>query len=140
MNPKSEDTQGTLFHEDIYDALGTTIQFLGGYKKVALMLWPDMRMESAYARLKASLDSTKPEKLSPSEVNLLIREGRKINCHAIMKFLGDDCLYQVTPIEPEDEKERTQKAFIEATQSLIKAIEKLNKASAINSPVRLHRS
>src|SRR5688500_2959577 len=46
-------TQTKLFYDSVDDAIATTIMAIGGYKKVAVELWPSMKMESAYARLKA---------------------------------------------------------------------------------------
>lgn len=109
--------QGKLFYEDIYDAIGTTIMALGGYKKVGYMLWPNMKMESAYARLKNCLERDKPEKLAPDELATLVREGRKAGCHAIPEFMADDAGYdRPNPKEPEDQIAELQREFISAVK------------------------
>jgi hypothetical protein len=104
--------QAKLFYEDINDAIGTTVMALGGYKKVGYMLWPNMKIESAYARLKVCVAPNGDQKLDQEEVQTLIREGRKVGCHAIMQFLCDDASYESPkPKEPEDELAQLLREF-----------------------------
>lgn len=43
---------GQLFYDDKYQAIRTAIETGKGYKATAAHLWPSMKLESAYARLK----------------------------------------------------------------------------------------
>lgn len=122
--------QARLFYEDIYDAIGTTIMALGGYKKVGYLLWPNMKMDSAYARLKNCLDASKAEKLAPDELSTIIREGRKIGCHAIPEFISDDAGYE-RPVtkNPEDEIAELQREFIASVKKQEQIAERIERVA-----------
>lgn len=118
--------QDKLFYEDIFDAIGTTVMALGGYKKVGYMLWPNMKMESAYARLKVCATRDGDQKLCAEEILRLIREGRQVGCHALVQFICDDAGYhKPLPKEPEDEKAELQREFIAYGKRLEHIAEKL---------------
>ncbi len=55
--------QPMLWHEDIYEALGTDIQALGGRKKVGTLLWPEMTPQAAGDKLSRALNTEHAEKL-----------------------------------------------------------------------------
>ena len=52
--------QEELFYDDEYHPLRVMIEHGQGYKKTAAYLWPDMKSESSYARLKNCVQ--RPEK------------------------------------------------------------------------------
>jgi len=65
---------GRLFYEDEFDALQAMIGESGkGFKACALHLWPEMKAESAYAKLKDCVDPKGSEKLKFSQVLLLMK-------------------------------------------------------------------
>jgi hypothetical protein len=59
---------GELFYDDEHHALRAVIEGAHGYKKTALHLWPDMRAESAYAKLKHAVNGTNGESLRFGQV------------------------------------------------------------------------
>lgn len=52
--------QDPLFYDDEYHSLRVMIEHGRGYKQTASFLWPDMKSESSYARLKNCVQ--RPEK------------------------------------------------------------------------------
>ncbi|MFK5950901.1 MAG: hypothetical protein QM500_19285, partial [Methylococcales bacterium] len=78
--------QLALYHEDIYEAIRTAIQALGGAKKVGSSLWPDKSPDKAGELLNNCLNVTRNEKLDPEQVLFISRESRKIGCHAIAEY------------------------------------------------------
>ena len=65
------------------------------------------------------LNDSRREVLSPSQVILILRIGREIDCHAAMNFIARECGYSdPTPTEPESEIARLQREFVEATKAL----------------------
>lgn len=95
--------QENLFHETPEDAIGAVIGACGGFQKVATLLWPTRKPQSAYARLKACLDDSKDEKLTLSEIIAIARMGRESGAHAFMNFLTSELAYTaVKPIAPID--------------------------------------
>jgi len=108
--------QLALYHEDIYEAIRTAVQALGGAKKVGSMLWPDKSPDKAGELLNNCLNTTRNEKLDPEQVVYLIAQSQKVGMHSIIDFIGSNCNYKFSPIEPEDEKAELMKKFIQATQ------------------------
>lgn len=121
--------QLNLIHEDIYEAIKTAVQALGGAKKVGSTLWPDKSPDKAGELLNNCLNRTRHEKLDPEQVLFLSREARKVGVHSIAVFFGDDGGYQITPIEPKDEMAELQRQYIEAAKSLHALTSRMEKIS-----------
>jgi hypothetical protein len=56
------------FYDDQFHALRSAVEGGQGYKKTAMHLWPSMKAESAYARLKNCVSGTSEQKLDLGEV------------------------------------------------------------------------
>lgn len=112
-------TQEALFYEDIDDALSEVIRACGGAKVVSSKLWPEKTPDAAHRLLLACLNEHRPERLSPEHVLLLLKMGRACGCHAGMNFIARDTGYDdPKPVEPEDERARLQREFIEAQKAM----------------------
>ena len=112
-------SQAALFHESITDAMREVIQALGGTKSVASRMRPEMPPDHAGRWLADCLSAERREKLSPDQVLWLGREGRRIGCHALAYYLFRDLGYaDPVPIDPDDEKARLEREFIEAAKSM----------------------
>lgn len=110
-------TQDPLFHEDVYEAIRTTVMALGGSKKVGAALKPDLPADKAGEWLANCLNRTRPEKLDPEQLLFLSREGRRVGCHAIAVFINADGGYAAPqPVEPEDERALLQRQFVQAVE------------------------
>lgn len=111
--------QQSLWHEDIYEALGTDIQALGGNKVVGPMLWSQMPPDKAGERLSSCLNRTRAEKLDPEQVLLIMRKAREVGSFATMWFSAQACNFEKPePVDPESELAKRQREFIEASKSL----------------------
>lgn len=120
--------QTELFHESIYDAIGSAIQTLGGAKKVACMLWPSLKSESGYTRLKHALSDDFPEKLSPTELLLIAARAKEKGDHSVMRFLAAELGYeQPRTLSPTDQAAELQRAFIESVQQSARIAERLTR-------------
>lgn len=65
---------GRLFYEDEFDALQTMVGESGkGFKKCATHLWPDLKPETAYAKLKDCLETRGSERLKFGQVIALMK-------------------------------------------------------------------
>jgi len=121
--------QMTLVHEDIYEALRTCVQALGGSKKVGVRLWPELAADKAGNRLSDALNAGKRDVLNPEQVMLILRESRRINCHVAMYYLADACDYhRPDPLEPSDELALLQREYIQSVkqqQQLAKRMEQM---------------
>lgn len=119
MNP-------SLFHESLADALRECIATCGGLKTVGKLLWPEKDADIAGRLLADCLNEAKREKLSPEQVLLGLRLAREKGCHAGMTFIARELGYaDPQPIEPEDEKAKLQREFIESTKALAKMAQRI---------------
>lgn len=88
-------------------------------KQIALALWPSMKIDSAYARLKGALNPDRPEKLSADE-HIFI--ANHCNQFQFLYYTENQCHHSGTnPCSPEDEKAELQRKA-EQTVSEMKAI------------------
>jgi len=112
-------SQQQLFHEDVWQALRDCVTALGGSKKVGLLLRPELDAQTAGRWLLDCLNPERKEKLGVEQVLLILRESRRINCHAGMTFICRDAGYgDPQPVEPEDERAALQLAFIEQSRAM----------------------
>lgn len=124
MNP-------SLFHESLADALRECIAICGGLKTVGKLLWPEKDVDIAGRLLADCLNEAKREKLSPEQVLLVLRLAREKGCHAGMTFIARDLGYaDPMPIEPEDERAKLQRQFIEASKHMARLAERIERMSA----------
>lgn len=112
-------TQDSLFYESVTDALDGVVKACGGAKVVGCRLWPEKTPQAAHTLMLACLNEARPEKLSPEQVLWLLTAGRKVGCHAAMNYLAREAGYSdPLPIEPEDERAKLQRQFIEAQKAM----------------------
>ena len=118
--------QESLFHEDIYDALRTCVQALGGAKRVGSLLWPELPADKAGNRLNDALNTARREVLNPEQVLLIMAEARKVDCHAAMHFIAQSCNYQEpAPIQPRDEMAELQRQFVQSQKQMKRMLERM---------------
>lgn len=104
-----------LLHDSIEDAIGTAVSALGGAKEVAAMLWPVLannKPQTAYTRLKHSLNEDKAEKLDPDEVLTIICAGAQIGEHSIMRYIARKAGYEINPLPPSEAERRARRSKI----------------------------
>lgn len=129
--------QQPLFFDSIHDAVGSVVQTMGGKKKVAPLLWPHLKPESAYTRLAHCLSDEFPEKLSPEELLFLIGQGRQIGCHAILAYLSQEGGYAPpVPIDPLDETDQLRREIRDGLNKLTRMYERLERVE-VKSGVRV---
>lgn len=121
--------QAALFHDNENDALVADITAIGGHKKVAGMLWPVMKLDSAYARLKNCLRDDKAEKLEFCEIIQIIYWAKDFKSFATINYITDTGGFErAKPRDPEDAKDELKRAFIESVkyqQQILKRFEEL---------------
>lgn len=85
--------QSRLIDESEDDIWEAVIIALGGYKKVSGWLWPNLKQETAYARLKNCFREDKDENLSWHDRKRILKAGREAGCHLAMHYLCNELLY-----------------------------------------------
>lgn len=108
-----------LFHETWADALREDIAACGGAKVVAGKLWPEKTPDAAHRLLLDCLNETRPERLDPDRVRMLLKMARNKGSFAGANWLMRDLGYDdVRVVEPADRREQLQRDFVAATKSL----------------------
>jgi hypothetical protein len=130
--------QATLFQESLNRALEVAVTALGGAKAVGHKLRPEMLADAAGKWLCNCLNDN-PDvrmKLEGEQIMWILREARKVGCHAAINYICGDAGYaNPLPVEPEDEKAQLMREFIAATAQQKINIEKLERLGL--SPVNL---
>lgn len=118
-----------LLYEDELDAARDAVKHLGGAKVVGGMLWPDKSPESAARYLLDALNPTRAERLTPSQVLLLMRKAREVGFHGLTAFLLREAGYAPpVPINPETEAAvltRQVDSLMGQAASLVSRLERL---------------
>lgn len=108
-----------LFHETWADALREVIASCGGAKQVASKLWPEKTPDAAHRLLLDCLNETRPERLDPDRLRMLLRLGRDAGCHAGVNWLLRDIGYEDSRVvEPSDQRDALMRDYIAATKAL----------------------
>jgi len=125
-------TQDALFYETFNDALDAVVKACGGAKAVACKLWPEKTPDAAHRLLLACLNEGRVEKLSPEQVIFLLRMGRERGCHAAINYLSRESGYSdPQPVDPDNEKVRLQREFIEAQKYMQQLAARMEKSGLI---------
>ena len=126
--------QDSLFYDSFSDALKAVIQAAGGTKSVGCKLWPEKTPEAAHRAMLDCLNDNRNEKFSPDQVLLLLKIGRGVNCHAAINYVAGETGYNdPAPIEPEDERARLQREFIEAQKSMLRLADRMERVGLLKA-------
>ena len=121
--------QQALFHESLTDALRDCVRALGGAKVVGHAMRPEKTIDEAHKWLLNCIDDNRAEKLSPDQVLWILRESRKVGCHAGATYILRECGYaDPQPIEPEDERAALQRQFVEQSKAMQQLFARMERA------------
>jgi len=94
---------------------GFEMKLPGGWKAVGHALYPKKTPAAAGEYLKCTVNPARAEKLDAEEIALIKKMAKAVNSYAAVFFECDDLgMSRPTPIEPEDERAKLQKDFINA--------------------------
>lgn len=121
--------QPALFHDSLTDALNDCVRALGGPKSVGHAMRPEKSIDDARRWLLDALNPDRSEKLSPDQVLWLLREARKVNCHAAFTYMARECGYaDPRPIEPEDARAALQREFVDQSKAMQRLFAQMERA------------
>lgn len=89
-----------LLYDDEFHAVRASIETGRGYKATACHLWPAMKPESAYARLKSCVNPDRDEKLSFGEIIQAAKFNQRFD--ALYYFCAETLHAQPIHVAPED--------------------------------------
>ena len=94
----------SLDYEDELDAAREAVRHAGGAKKVGPQMFPDKSVESAARYLMDALNPARAERLTPSQVLMLMRLAREAGFHGFATWWMRQAGYQApVPIAPVSE-------------------------------------
>ena len=126
-----------LFHDSWADALREVIAACGGAKQVAGKLWPEKTPDAAHRLLLDCLNETRPERLDPDRLRMVLRIGRDRGCHAGVNWLMRDLGYEdVHTVEPADEVATLMRDYIAAAKAMQGIAERIESRGGVNGPGR----
>lgn len=121
--------QVPLFVEDYNEAIRTTVQALGGFKKVGAEMKPDLAPDAAGRWLADCCNDAKREKLAPTELAYLRRRARIEGVHILACFEAREAGYgDPQPITPEDEAAQLQREFVSASKVMSSLFHRMERA------------
>lgn len=122
-------SQQKLFYEDEFEALQLMISGSErSFNEVASYLFPHLKPESAYARLKACLNPEKDERLTFGQILAAMKFCERFDP---LMFACDETLHARPDRKaPEDEQVRLVAAINEASSTLTKAMRQLERMQA----------
>lgn len=113
-----------LFYDDEFAAIREVIESGKGYKKSAEHLWPSMKPESAYARLKACTTEAGDQRLKFGEIITLMVFNERFDA---LHYLCDECLHsRPLPKTPADEEAKLVVVIESAANTLDHALRSLD--------------
>lgn len=116
MNPQQAEMP---FYESAEDATHSAIlRSRIPPKEIAHALFPDLKMDSAYARLMGSIKHSRPEKLTADQHIFIANYCQEYD---FLYYCAQNCHHsQPVSVEPEDELVRQEREFIESVKRLEK--------------------
>lgn len=129
--------QEELFYDDEHHALRRVIEEGRGYKKTASHLWPDMKGESAYAKLKHAVNGTNGEALKFGQVIEICVFNERFDA---LFYFCDRCMHERPARKVERDEERRLAGIIESASETMRhaiaALEDLRKRDQDRPVVR----
>jgi hypothetical protein len=125
-------SNGLPIFSDWNEALDAVVHALGGFKKVGVMLRPELGEKPLAAAqwLRDCLNADKPERLNPDQVFMLLRLARAENYHAAKHWMDAELGYeQGRPLKPADEAASLQQRGADLVRELRTITERLERLS-----------
>lgn len=114
-----------LLYDDEFHALRTCIEQGKGYEKTAAHLWPGMKLNSAYAKLKACTAEAGDQRLKFREIVELMRFN---DMYDVLYYICDETLHnRPTQKKPEDEEAKLASVIDGAAATLESAMKALER-------------
>lgn len=132
--------QGEMFvgpWESYLEALKDDVKHLGGSKAVGAWFIPEKSVEAQRGYVNDRLSPERRERFSEEQENLIMRRAIQARGYSAAHWYRCDALgtERPKPNDPETERERAQRAFAGAVDSLGRAIEEL-KRQGVSIPLR----
>lgn len=123
-----------LLYDDELDAARDAVKALGGAKKVGQQFWPDKTPEAAHRSLLDCLNSSRAERLTPSQLLLLMKWARGVGFHGLAGYYMQEAGYsQPVPVDPETEAAVLVRQVESAMDRAVSLVERLERIKGMGS-------
>lgn len=117
-----------LLYDDDFHALRVCIEQGKGYEKTAAHLWPGMKLQSAYAKLKACSSERGDQRLKFREYVEVMRFN---GMYDVLYYICDETLHnRPTQKKPEDEEAKIASVLESAAATMEGAMKALDRLRA----------
>lgn len=124
--------QAELFYDDEHHAVRRVIEEGKGYKPTALHLWPDLKPETRYAKLKHAVNGTNGEVLRFGQVIEICTFNERFDA---LHYFADRCMHErPNPKIVKDEERRLVNVIDAATSTLNHALRELERMRKRETP------
>ncbi|QQP98725.1 hypothetical protein JHW38_00210 [Lysobacter enzymogenes] len=108
-----------VFVDDLNDAIRATVNALGGMKSIGSELKPEKSAMDAGRWMADCLNPEKRDRLTPDQLSFIRRKARAAGVHILAAYEMHEAGYQPpVAIEPEDERAKLQRQFIEQSKRM----------------------
>ena len=127
------DRHPAMFHESLNDALREVIDAMGGPKRVGAQMRPEKTPDAAGRWVLDCLNLDRDARFDPDQVLWVIREGRRVGCHAGARFLMREAGYaEPVPVDAADQVQKLVETIEGASDTLNNALAALERLRASN--------
>lgn len=102
--------QTALFHTSILDAALASVIAMGGFKKVAPLLWPNEDESTVISRLRNALNPEHLQKLCPMELLRLAKLAADVGDFSIPNYFATESGGEFKALSPVEAKKRARRA------------------------------
>ena len=115
-----------MHFDSMNEALIACVKASGGSKQVGAALWPDVAPDHAQRKLLNALDESRPEKISPSQVMMILKLAKAHGFHEGIGHILESLSYSPThPVEPKDEAADLMRQVMEGQRTLAMQMDRL---------------
>lgn len=127
------------FYESPEDALRAAVQYLGGTKKVGVMLWPDKGVDASSRYLLDCLNASRSEKLEITQIMRLFTLAKETGHHGPFTWFSEQIGYDARPITKAEEVDRLTTVIEQSTKTLAAAMEAMERLKRSGNVVHMER-
>lgn len=127
------------FYEGPEDALRAAVQYLGGTKKVGVMLWPDKGVDAASRYLLDCLNPSRAEKLEITQIMRLFTLAKETGHHGPYTWFSEQIGYDARPITKAEEVDRLTTVIEQSSKTLTAALEAMERLQSAGTVIHMER-
>ena len=120
------------FFECPEDALKAVVQRLGGAKAVGAQLFPDKAPDAAARTLLDCLNPDRAEKLTLSQVLLILRMAHDAGLHEAMEYIAGEAGYEARPIRLDEQVDALTQVIESTTRRFEAAVKQLARIRGVD--------